>query len=137
MKKEVVTLAVLLTYSCTHSMTTNATYFSNSTRPLVLAHRGASGPFPEHTVGSYSSAYHYGADFVELDLQLTKDGHLVLSHDPCLRETTDIDSWEFLFGSRKQDYVFMPYFATYRQDYLINNFTLAELKMLRRKARYT
>lgn len=46
----------------------NASFFYNKTRPLVLAHRGASGEFPEHTLGAYTSAYFYGADYVELDL---------------------------------------------------------------------
>jgi len=41
-----------------------------------------------------------------------------------------------MFGDRKGDYIFMPYTNHYKDDYLIHNFTLAELKMLRRKMRY-
>ncbi len=118
------------------SKLSNAPYFYNRTRPLVIAHRGASGQFPEHSVGSYSSAYYYGADYVEIDLQITKDSHIVTNHDPCLRLTTNVDSYEWLFGDRKSNYVFPPYTEVYTNDYLIHNFTLQELKMLRRKARY-
>jgi len=74
---------------------------------------------------------------VELDLQLTKDGHLVTNHDPCLKETTNVENYDFMFGTRKGNFTFLPaYTNTYLNDYLINDFTLAELKMLRRKMRY-
>ena len=45
--------------------------------PLVIAHRGASGYLPEHTLGGYELAVKMGADYIEPDLQLTKDGQLV------------------------------------------------------------
>ena len=60
----------------------------------------------------------------------------MISHDPCLRTNTDVDQWAFLYGDRANDFLFMPYFARYSQDYLIANFTLAELRTLRRKTRY-
>jgi glycerophosphoryl diester phosphodiesterase len=63
--------ATALLSTLTTAKLSNAPYFYNKTRPLVIAHRGASGQFPEHSVGSYSSAYYYGADYVELDLQIT------------------------------------------------------------------
>ena len=92
--------------------------------------------FPEHTLAAYTSAFYYGADYVELDLQITKDNVLVVSHDPTLRHTTNVDSYEWLFGKRKMDIKFLPYGDTFYGDYLINDFTLTELKMLRRKMRY-
>ena len=115
----------------------NASYFYNKTRPLVIAHRGSSGQYPEHTLGAYTSAYYYGADYVELDLQITKDGHLVTSHDPCLKETTNIESYAKKYEDRKSNYIFPPYDNIYANDYLIKDFTLAELKLLRRKMRYS
>jgi len=66
MKAAVLLLALLASGAVAKA--TNASYFANATRPLVLAHRGASGVFPEHTLGGYTSAYFYGADFLELDL---------------------------------------------------------------------
>ena len=78
-----------------------------------------------------------GADYVELDLQLTKDNYLVVNHDPCLKDTFNVESFEYIFGDRKGDYVFLPSGNTYTGDYLIKDFTLAELKMLSRKMRYS
>jgi glycerophosphoryl diester phosphodiesterase len=55
---------------------------------LVIGHRGASGYAPEHTLASYDLALELGADFIEQDLQMTKDGVLVVLHDDTLDRTT-------------------------------------------------
>jgi glycerophosphoryl diester phosphodiesterase len=55
---------------------------------LVIGHRGASGYAPEHTFASYDLALELGADFIEQDLQLTRDGVLVVLHDDTLDRTT-------------------------------------------------
>jgi glycerophosphoryl diester phosphodiesterase len=57
-------------------------------RPLVIAHRGDSAHRPENTLASFASALEVGAVLVELDVQLTMDGHLVVLHDPTLDRTT-------------------------------------------------
>lgn len=49
--------------------------------PLVVAHRGASGQRPEHTLAAYELALRHGADALECDVRLTRDGHLVCVHD--------------------------------------------------------
>src|SRR4029078_9787698 len=54
---------------------------------LNIGHRGASGYAPEHTIASYDLALALGADYIEQDLQLTKDGVLVVLHDPTLDRT--------------------------------------------------
>lgn len=59
--------------------------------PLVIAHRGASGYLPEHTLPAYSLGYGQGADYVEPDLVLTKDGVFVCLHDIHLEATTDVE----------------------------------------------
>ncbi|MBI2248702.1 MAG: glycerophosphodiester phosphodiesterase, partial [Brevundimonas diminuta] len=46
-------------------------------KPIVIAHRGASGERPEHTRAAYELAIKQGADFIEPDLVMTRDGHLV------------------------------------------------------------
>ena len=69
--------------------------------PLVIAHRGASGYLPEHTLAGYELAVKLGADFIEPDLQLTRDGVLVAMHDDTLQRTTDVAS---LFAARNGDY---------------------------------
>src|SRR3546814_15150326 len=58
--------------------------------PIVIAHRGASGERPEHTLASYELAIEQGADFIEPDLVLTKDGILVARHENEISETTDV-----------------------------------------------
>lgn len=56
---------------------------------MVIGHRGASGYAPEHTIEAYRQAKELGADSIELDLQLTKDGILVALHDDTLERTTN------------------------------------------------
>jgi glycerophosphoryl diester phosphodiesterase len=59
----------------------------------ILAHRGASGCAPENTLAAFELAMQQGADGVELDVQLTQDGHLVVIHDETLDRTTDGSGW--------------------------------------------
>jgi glycerophosphoryl diester phosphodiesterase len=61
-------------------------------RKLVIAHRGASGYLPEHTLPAYAMAYALGADFIELDVVATRDGVLVVLHDVHLEPTTDVET---------------------------------------------
>ena len=57
--------------------------------PLIIAHRGDSAHRPENTLASFASALEVGADLIELDVQLTRDGHPVVIHDPTVDRTTD------------------------------------------------
>jgi glycerophosphoryl diester phosphodiesterase len=57
-------------------------------RPLVIAHRGASGTSPENTLAAFRRAVELGADMIELDAQLTRDGAVVVIHDYTLERTT-------------------------------------------------
>jgi glycerophosphoryl diester phosphodiesterase len=58
-------------------------------RPLVFAHRGGADALPEHTLGAYLRAIDEGADGVECDVRLTRDGHLVCVHDRRLDRTSN------------------------------------------------
>ncbi len=60
-----------------------------SGEPLVFAHRGSSASLPEHTLGAYLRAIEEGADGLECDVRLTRDGHLVCLHDRRLERTSD------------------------------------------------
>ncbi len=61
----------------------------NSVRkPLNIAHRGASGYFPENTILAFQKAIEYGADGIELDVQETKDGFFIVSHDDAIRSAS-------------------------------------------------
>lgn len=64
----------------------------SASRPLVVAHRGASGPLPEHTAPAYLQAIQEGADLIECDVVLTRDLQLICRHEPNLNDTTD--AWQ-------------------------------------------
>ncbi|HKG20641.1 MAG TPA: glycerophosphodiester phosphodiesterase family protein, partial [Blastocatellia bacterium] len=63
---------------------------SQARPPLLVAHRGASAYAPEHTLAAYRLAVQQGADFVEQDLQVTRDGALICLHDADLSRTTNV-----------------------------------------------
>lgn len=99
--------------------------------PIVIAHRGASGERPEHTIASYELAIEQGADFIEPDLVLTRDGILVARHENEISETTDVaDHPEF--AARKATKTIDGHAVT---GWFTEDFTLAELKTLRAKER--
>ncbi|KUH37786.1 MULTISPECIES: glycerophosphodiester phosphodiesterase [Streptomyces] len=99
--------------------------------PAVIAHRGASGYRPEHTLGSYQLALDMGADVIEQDLVPTRDGHLVCRHENDITGTTDVaDHPEF--ASRRTTKTVDGQSLT---GWFTEDFTLAELKTLRAKER--
>jgi glycerophosphoryl diester phosphodiesterase len=65
------------------------TLFTSRPHPLVVAHRGASRVAPENTLAAFREALERGADAIELDVQRTSDGHLIILHDATLERTTD------------------------------------------------
>ncbi|WP_442602000.1 glycerophosphodiester phosphodiesterase [Paenibacillus sp. KN14-4R] len=62
-------------------------------RPLIIGHRGAAGEAPENTLGSFQLALEQGAEGLELDVHLSKDGQLVVCHDATLDRTTDMTGY--------------------------------------------
>ena len=95
--------------------------------PLVIAHRGASGYVPEHTLAAYALAVLQGADYIEPDLVMTRDGQLVARHDNELGLTTDVAQHpEFAERKRTQAVDGVSLEGWFSED-----FTLAELKTLR------
>ena len=64
--------------------------FFASARPLVFAHRGGSGLAPENTIAAFDTALALGADGLELDVRLSRDGVVVVHHDASLDRTTDV-----------------------------------------------
>ncbi|MEU9010195.1 glycerophosphodiester phosphodiesterase [Streptomyces sp. NPDC048479] len=99
--------------------------------PTVIAHRGASGYRPEHTLGSYQLALDMGAHVIEQDLVPTKDGHLVCRHENDITGTTDVAAHPE-FASRKTTRSIDGVSLT---GWFTEDFTLAELKTLRAKER--
>ena len=86
-------------------------------RPVIIAHRGASGYLPEHTLAAKALAYNMGADYLEQDVVATRDDELVVLHDIHLDRVTDVAT---LFAGRA------------RSDgrYYVRDFTLNEIRQL-------
>ncbi len=100
-------------------------------KPIVIAHRGASGLRPEHTLAAYQLAIEQGADFIEPDLVPTSDGHLVARHENNIAETTDVAAHPE-FAARKATKAIDGQSQT---GWFTEDFTLAELQTLRAKER--
>lgn len=99
--------------------------------PLVIAHRGASGERPEHTLAAYELAIDQGADVIEPDLVPTRDGHLVARHENAIGDTTDVADHP-AFATRRTTKTIDGRTLT---DWFTEDFTLAELKTLRARER--
>ncbi|WP_421784853.1 glycerophosphodiester phosphodiesterase family protein [Hyphobacterium sp.] len=91
--------------------------------PLVIAHRGASGERPEHTIEAYALALDQGADVIEPDLVVTGDGVLIARHDAYLSTTTDIASRREFADRRRELFG--------RNDWWVMDFTADEIASLR------
>lgn len=98
---------------------------------LVIGHRGASAWRPEHTLASYAKAIDDGADFIEPDLVMTKDGVLVARHENEIAGTTDVASHPE-FAARKTTKTIDGHAVN---GWFTEDFTLAELKTLRARER--
>ena len=98
---------------------------------LIIAHRGASGERPEHTLAAYERAIDAGADFIEPDLVVTKDLVLVARHENELSGTTDVASRDEFEHRRREKEIDGQRVA----GWFAEDFTLAELRTLRAKER--
>jgi glycerophosphoryl diester phosphodiesterase len=95
--------------------------------PIVIAHRGASGYRPEHTLEAYRLAIRMGADYIEPDLVSTRDGVLVARHENEIAGTTDVSVHPEFAGRRTTKVIDgIPVTGWFTED-----FTLAELRRLR------
>ncbi|MCA0901581.1 glycerophosphodiester phosphodiesterase [Microbulbifer agarilyticus] len=106
---------ISITLAC---IVSQSLYASERKDPIVIAHRGASGYLPEHTLEAKTLAYAMGADYIEQDLVLSKDNHLIVMHDIYLDEVTDVAS-KFPDRAREDGHFYTI------------DFTLPELKQLR------
>jgi glycerophosphoryl diester phosphodiesterase len=98
---------------------------------LVIAHRGASGERPEHTIESYRLAIEEGADYIEPDLVMTRDGVLIARHENEISGTTDVaDHPEF--ASRRRSQIIDGESMT---GWFTEDFSLSEIKRLRARER--
>jgi glycerophosphoryl diester phosphodiesterase len=99
--------------------------------PIVIAHRGASGERPEHTLAAYELGARQGADFIEPDLVSTRDGHLVARHENEISGTTDVAERPEFADRRATKTID----GVVTDGWFAEDFTLAEIKTLRAKER--
>lgn len=111
----------LVAFMTTAALTAPSSHYA---RKANVAHRGASAYAPEHTLTAYRLALEQGADFVEQDLAVTRDGVLICLHDPSLERTTNVED---VFPGR---FTRIEYEGRERQVWLANDFTVAEIKRL-------
>ena len=104
---------------------------SGPARPMVIGHRGCSGERPEHTISAYRRAIEQGADAIEPDLVMTRDGVLVCRHENEISATTDVAARPEFVERRKEKTVD----GVTATGWWTEDFTLAELKTLRCKER--
>ncbi|MGE0633065.1 MAG: glycerophosphodiester phosphodiesterase, partial [Pseudobdellovibrionaceae bacterium] len=125
MKKSFLLILSLFAASC--ASTPERKVSSLVEKPIIIGHRGASGYLPEHTLASYEKAIDMGADYVEPDLVLTKDGILISRHENDITKTTDV-STKFPGRKKKKTIDGIKIEGWFTED-----FTLAEIKTLRVK----
>ena len=99
--------------------------------PLLIAHRGASGHLPEHTLAAYALAILQGADFIEPDLVATRDGVLVARHENEIGGTTDVAAHQEFADRRRIQRID----GAEVEGWFTEDFTFAELQVLRARER--
>jgi glycerophosphoryl diester phosphodiesterase len=104
---------------------------ADSSSVIVIAHRGASGERPEHTLESYQRAIEQGADYIEPDLVMTRDGVLIARHENEIGGTTDVAQHPE-FAERRRTQIIDGETMT---GWFTEDFTLAEIKTLRARER--
>jgi glycerophosphoryl diester phosphodiesterase len=98
---------------------------------VVIAHRGASGERPEHTLESYRLAIEEGADYIEPDLVMTRDGVLIARHENEISGTTDVAQHPGFAARRRTQIIDGESFT----GWFTEDFTLSEIKTLRARER--
>ena len=131
MKYLPIAILFLFLAACVPSESRSMTPTLSGKPAIIIAHRGASGERPEHTIASYTLAIEQGADYIEPDLVLTKDGVLVARHENEISETTDVGAHPE-FAARKATKTIDGETKT---GWFTEDFTLVELKTLRAKER--
>lgn len=123
--------SLLFLQACTQMPTQHTSAYPtlDGKAPLVIGHRGASGYLPEHTLEAYRKAIEMGADFIEPDVVVTKDGQLVARHEPNITATTDVAEHPE-FAKRKTT---REVDGVKETGWFVTDFTLAELRTLRAK----
>ena len=99
----------------------------------IMAHRGLFGYYPEHSIKGFELAFLMGADYLETDINVTKDKQLIVFHDPILDIVTNINEFPE-FSNRKTTKTLDG--TLFQDNFFISDFTLEELKKLNISQRY-
>ena len=106
----------------------------NTTQPLIVAHRGASGVYPEHTLPAYQLAVDQGSDMIECDLCVTRDLQLVCLHESWMSGISNVAD---VYDELRMNTYFVFDQGRNITDYFTVDFTLAELKSVSLRQRYS
>ena len=101
-------------------------------RPLIIAHQGSCGRYPEHSLPGYERAIADGADVIECDMCLTRDLRVICAHESWLNESTNIAD---VFPESRMNTYFIYGNLENITDYFSVDFTLSELKSVFRRQR--
>ncbi len=128
---QILFISISLLFACSTPKTTKKEKYQtlSGKAPLIIAHRGASGYLPEHTLAGYEKAIDMGADYIEPDLVMTKDSVLVVRHEPMLSGTTNV-SETLKFANKKTT---KNIDGKLVKDWFVSDFTFAEIKELKAK----
>lgn len=131
-------IALLLLPLQVLSLVTDASWFYNKVRPLVICNGGCSGHFPENSNASYTDAFLNGADFVGITVHATRDGVLVVNEDICLKASTNANAtWYGNLKAPKNESSFQINNETLcTQDWVIPNLNWTSGNKLKRIQRY-
>ena len=124
-------LSSFLLISCENNHNNNNNEKPRS-KPIIISHRGAQSLLPEHTIEGFSKAIELGTDFIEPDLVLTKDGYLIVRHEPMLSGTTNVSEIEAFAGLKTTKNIDGKMVT----DWFAIDFTLAQIKQLKAKQSY-
>jgi glycerophosphoryl diester phosphodiesterase len=132
LRRRVPAVLIALQAACSPHMAVTPTESRMSAeRPFVIAHRGASGYRPEHTLESYALAIGQGADAIEPDLVVTRDGVLICRHENEIGGTTDVAQHPEFADRRMRKRID----GEEIEGWFAEDFTLAEIRTLRARER--
>ena len=114
-------------------ITSSTLYVHTLGRPLVIAHRGCSGRYPEMTPIAFERAVYEGSDVMECDVCVTRDLQLVCSHESWMEDNTNVAD---VFPSSRKNTYYVDDQDAVITDYFTVDFTLSELNTIGKKQRY-
>jgi glycerophosphoryl diester phosphodiesterase len=130
-------ISLFLLIATAHAKVSPAKYVYRNGAPTIVAHRGACGYLPEHTLAAYEQAVFMGADFIEPDIVPTRDGILVVNHMSDLNATSNVSELPIFANKLTRKQIPSDRGVLDEVDWYIEDFDYAEILMLKRKQRFS